>query len=129
MTSPTEVVERFVAAFNAHDLDGFIALLDDDVEMHSLKRIRRGIEEAREWATRAPGGVQQQIVIEELHDAGPNRVLALILRRWHWDEDGELAREEPMAWLFDLHDGKVRRWQPFEDRAEALDAAGLDAAA
>jgi hypothetical protein len=31
-----------------------------------------------------------------------------------------------MAHLFTLRDGLVARWQPFDDRAEALRTAGID---
>ena len=30
--------------------------------------------------------------------------MALITRRWHWDEDGAAAGEDEMAWLFELRD-------------------------
>ncbi|HWH18972.1 MAG TPA: hypothetical protein VN671_00455 [Solirubrobacterales bacterium] len=52
--------------------------------------------------------------------------MALIMRRWHWDDDdGEFAGEDEMAWVFELHERKVRSWRPFEDRAEALRRAGF----
>ena len=31
-----------------------------------------------------------------------------------------------MAWLFELRGDRVRSWRPFEDRAEAMRAAGFD---
>jgi hypothetical protein len=31
-----------------------------------------------------------------------------------------------MAWLFELRNGKVRSWRPFEDRAEALREGGFE---
>ena len=52
--------------------------------------------------------------------------MALIRRRWHWDEDGSPAGEDEMAWLFELRDHRVRSWRPFEDRAEALRPAGFE---
>jgi hypothetical protein len=61
-------------------------------------------------------------VLEELREEG-ERVLALIVREWWWDEpDAELAGREEMAWLFDFRDGLVVSWRPFEDRAAALAA-------
>jgi ketosteroid isomerase-like protein len=117
-------VLQFIEAFNAGDLDAFVGTLDPEIEIHSMKGLRRGLEEARAWATRAPGGVQQTIVVEELRQSEDN-VVALIMRQWHWSEGGELVSEEPIAWLFTLRDGKVLRWRPFEDWAEALSAAGI----
>ena len=64
-------------------------------------------------------------MIEELRENG-DAVVALTRRQWYWDGTDELASEEEMAHLFTLRDGLVARWQPFEDRAEALRAAGID---
>jgi ketosteroid isomerase-like protein len=122
-------VREFIRAFNERDLDGFAAVLDPEVELHSGRGLRKGVEPARLWATREPGGVQQTIVLEELYEegleGGGGRAVALILRRWHWDEDSSEAGEDEMAWLFELRNGRVRSWRPFEDRAEAMSAGGF----
>ena len=80
-------VREFIRAFNERDLDGFVAVLDPEVEIHSNRGVRRGREEAREWATRKPGGVQQSIELVELYEdgteGGGGRAVALIVRRWH----------------------------------------------
>lgn len=117
---------RFIETFNDRDLDGFVATLHADVEIHGNRGTRRGIPDARDWATRAPGGVQQRVILEHVEHAG-DRVLALILREWWWDDepDPELARRDEMAWLFRFEDGLIREWTPFDDRSdEALAAFG-----
>jgi limonene-1,2-epoxide hydrolase len=125
----TDPVREFVRAFNERDLDGFVAVLDPEVELHSMRGLRKGREAARLWATRPPGGVQQTIELEELYEegleSGGGTAVALIRRAWHWDEDGSAAGEEEMAWVFELHDHLVRSWRPYEDRAEALRAGGF----
>ncbi len=122
-------VREFIRSFNERDLDGFVAVLDPEVELHSMRGLRKGREAARLSATRAPGGVQQTILLEELYEegteSGGGRAVALIRRVWHWDEDGSAAGEEAMAWLFELRDHRVRSWRPFEDRAAALRAGGF----
>jgi limonene-1,2-epoxide hydrolase len=124
-------VREFIRAFNERDLDAFIAVLDPEVELHSMKGLIKGVEGARQWATRKRGGVQQTIELEQLYEggdteAGGGRAVALIMRRWHWDDDdGEFAGEDEMAWLFDLHEHRIRTWRPFEDRAEALRLGGF----
>jgi hypothetical protein len=122
-------VREFIRAFNERDLDAFVAVLDPEVELHAGRGLRKGIDAARVWAGRAPGGVQQTIELEELiedgAEAGERTAVALIVRHWHWAEDGAEARSEEMAWLFGLRDRKVLSWRPFDDRAEALRAAGL----
>jgi hypothetical protein len=116
-------VREFIRAFNERDLDAFVAVLDPEVELHSMKGLRKGREAARLWATRPPGGVQQTIEIEEIYEddteGGAGRALALIVRVWRWDEDGTPAGTDEMAWLFDLHEHRVRGWRPFEEREAA----------
>ena len=116
-------VREFIRAFNERDLDGFVAVLDEEVELHSMRGLRTGREAARVWATRPPGGVQQTIELEELFEddteAGGGRALALIRRAWHWDESGEEAGEDEMAWVFELRDHRIRGWRPYENREEA----------
>ncbi len=123
-------IREFIRAFNERDLDAFVEVLDPEVELHSMKGLRKGREAARLWATRAPGGVQQTIELEELYEgwteSGRGSAVALIRRVWHWDEDGSHANTEKMAWLFELHDHKIRSWRPYEDRAEALHAGGFE---
>jgi ketosteroid isomerase-like protein len=117
-------VREFIRSFNERDLDAFAGTLDPEVELHAKRGVRRGLRAARAWATRRPGGVQQTIVLDQLWEE-PDRAVALITRCWHWDEDGSAAGEDEMAWLFELRDGRVRSWRPFEDRDEALRAGGF----
>jgi hypothetical protein len=51
--------------------------------------------------------------------------VALIRRRWNWEEDGSEANVDEMAWLFELRGGLIAGWRPFDDRAEAMRAAGF----
>jgi ketosteroid isomerase-like protein len=124
-------IREFIRAFNERDLDAFVAVLDPEVELHSGRGLRKGVEAARLWATRAPGGVQQTIELDELYEegleGGGGTAVALITRRWYWDEDGSPAGGDEMAWSFELRNGRVRSWRPFEDRTEALRAAGFRA--
>lgn len=119
-------VREFIRAFNERDLDAFVAVLDPEVELHASRGLRKGVEAARVWATRKPGGVQQTIELEELYEdgteGGGGRAVALIRRVWRWAEDGSHASTDEMAWAFELRDHKVRSWRPFDDRAEALRA-------
>lgn len=123
-------IREFIRAFNERDLEAFVAVLDPEVEMHSMKGLLKGHEAARRWATRKRGGVQQTIDLEQLYEGGTEggggHAVALIMRRWHWDDDeGEFAGEDDMAWLFELRDHRIRSWRPFEDRKEALRLAGF----
>jgi limonene-1,2-epoxide hydrolase len=122
-------VREFIRAFNERDLDAFAGVLDPEVELHSMRGLRKGVEAARQWATRPPGGVQQTIELEALHEdeaAGDGTAVALIRRRWRWEEDGSEAGIDEMAWFFELRRNRIRSWRPFEDRAEAMQAAGFE---
>jgi limonene-1,2-epoxide hydrolase len=122
-------VREFIRAFNERDLDAFVAVLDPEVELHSMRGLRKGREAARLWATRPPGGVQQTIELGQLYEdeaAGSGSAVALIDRRWRWEEDGSDAGVDEMAWLFELRANRVLSWRPFEDRAAAMRAAGFD---
>jgi ketosteroid isomerase-like protein len=125
----TDPVREFIRAFNERDLDGFAAVLHPEVELHSGRGLRKGIEAALVWATREPGGVQQTIELEELYEegleGGGGRAVALIRRRWRWAEDGSEARLDEMAWAFELRDRRVLSWRPYEDREEALREASF----
>jgi hypothetical protein len=124
-TPRIDPVREFIRAFNERDIEAFLGTLDPEVELHSMKGLLKGTEAARLWATRKRGGVQQTIELEELYE-GDERTVALIMRRWHWDDDeGEFAGEDEMAWVFQLHERRIRSWRPFEDRAEAMRAAGF----
>jgi limonene-1,2-epoxide hydrolase len=122
-------VREFIRAFNERDLDAFVAVLDSEIELHSMKGLRKGRDAARLWATRDPGGVQQTIELDELFEdgteSGGGAALALIRRVWRWGEDGSHANTEEMAWLFELHDHRICSWRPFEDREAAWRAYHL----
>ncbi|HEX5983009.1 MAG TPA: nuclear transport factor 2 family protein [Solirubrobacterales bacterium] len=120
----TDPVREFIRAFNERDLDAFVAVLDPEVELHASRGLRKGREAARVWATRAPGGVQQTIELEQLYEdgteSGGGRAVALIKRHWHWEDDDSLAGVDEMAWAFELRDRRILSWRPYDDRAEAL---------
>lgn len=122
-------VREFIRSFNERDLDAFVTVLDSEIELHSMKGLRKGRDAARLWATREPGGVQQTIELDELFEdgteSGGGSALALVKRVWHWDEDGSHASTDEMAWLFELHDHLIRSWRPFEDREVAWRAYHL----
>jgi limonene-1,2-epoxide hydrolase len=122
-------VREFIRAFNERDLDAFVEVLDPEVELHSGRGLRKGIEAARVWATREPGGAQQTIALRDLYEegleGGGGTAVALIVRSWHWEEDGAAAGEDEMAWLFELRERRILSWRPYEDRAEALRAGGF----
>ncbi len=125
MTAPShDPIREFIRAFNEGDIDAFAATLHEDVELHSGRGMRKGVGAARQWATKSPGGVQQTIELDELWEE-TGRAVALITRRWRWEEDGSHAGAEEMAWRFELEDGLIAGWRPYDDRVEALRDGGF----
>ncbi len=120
MKRPPDPVREFIRAFNEGDLDAFVEVLHPEVEIHAARGLRRGVEAARIWATRAPGGVQQTIELDELWEE-PDRALAHVTRRWRWDEDGSPAGEDELAWVFELRDGLIVSWRSVEERPRPSD--------
>ena len=93
-----------------------------------MRGLRKGVEAARLWATRPPGGVQQTIELEQLYEdeaAGNGTAVALIRRRWRWDEDGSEAGEDEMAWLFELRDNRVALLAPLRGPGGGVGRRGL----
>jgi ketosteroid isomerase-like protein len=126
MTDQAAVVRRFYDAFHRQDLDAFVETLDPRVELQTMRGLRRGREEARAWATRNPyGELEQRLVVEDLIEHR-NHVLALLRVQWWWKRENRLAEEHDGAALFTFADGRIARWQPFADRAEAFAAAGIE---
>jgi limonene-1,2-epoxide hydrolase len=128
VTGPAEAVNAFIDAFNAEDLDALVAVLDPEVEIQGRRGLVIGPDEAREWATRKPSGdLHQRLVLDGLRTDG-HPAVALVRRQWLWADGGEIAEEEELAVLVSFAgDGRIAGWHPFDDRAEALRAAGLDA--
>jgi ketosteroid isomerase-like protein len=122
-----KVVRSFYEAFNNEDLDAFVATLHPEVELQTARGLREGRAEARSWATRNPeGGLEQRLVLEQVvGEPDGSRLVALYLKQWWWREDEEHAHEDAMGALFTFREGLIARWQPFEDRDEALAVAGL----
>jgi limonene-1,2-epoxide hydrolase len=109
--APPAVIE-FINAFNAEDLERIRDVLDPDVVIHSARGTKRGIDEAVAWASRVPEGeLHQRIELDSIKVEG-DHATALVRKQWWWCKSDELAREDEMAWVFELRDGKIRSWRP-----------------
>ena len=85
---------------------------------HGIEGVERFLSEWRDvW-----DGLE--VDVEDVRAAPDGRVLSLILQRGKGRSSG-LAMEMEMAQVATLRNGKVTRLDNYEDRAEALEAAGL----
>ena len=118
MTPEEKTAREFVSTFNRSELDAFVEVLDPEVEIHGMRGLKKGREEARAWATKTPGGVQQTVLIESCEQAG-DRLLMKVKRQWRWEDSDELAYTDELTWFFQFRDEKVLLWRPFQDPEEA----------
>jgi ketosteroid isomerase-like protein len=125
-----DLVSRAVAAFNARDVEGFVALTAPDFEWlpsmspiegaafvgpEGIRSYFDGLGEAWEHFRIVPGEMRS-------HATG-----LLVLGRLDAQGRGSGARvDSPLGMAFDLHEGKVARIRGYLDRGEALRAVGLD---
>ena len=68
--NPPATAEMTVHLVDNASTDGTPELVRDafpEVELHAMRGLRKGPEAARIWATRKPGGVQQEIELEQLY--------------------------------------------------------------
>ena len=121
MTPEEKTVREFISTFNRSELDEFVELLDPEVEINGMRGVSKGREEARAWATRKPGGVQQTVLLESC-EQNDIRLLVRVKREWRWEDGNELAYTDELGWLFELKEARVLSWRPFEDLEEARTA-------
>ena len=127
-----ETLQRAQEAWNAEDLDGWLAELDPAAEWHtaleqalegrgSTYRGHDGLRKAwDEYRSEAWGGLMNQI--QEIRDLGES-----VLILGHLDVAGRTGIEsnQEFGQLVTFRDGKILRSEDFLSHAEALEAAGL----
>jgi uncharacterized protein len=100
-----------------------------DAETHDLAVIpdapvRRGHEALREWVVMMEEiWVDARYEPEEFIDAGELVVVAV--RAKARGRGSGVPMDVPMFHVFEVQDGKIRRFWSYLDRAEALEAVGL----
>jgi len=126
-----EVVRAGWEAWIRGDLPGLFRQFDPNVvwdtshfhdwpesTYHGIEGVERFLSEWRDvW-----DGLE--IDVEDVRAAPDGRVLSLVLQRGKGRSSG-LAMEMEMAQVATLRNGKVTRFDNYEDRTEALEAAGL----
>jgi ketosteroid isomerase-like protein len=101
------------------DIEGFARLVHPDVEIHTARGVRRGPEQARAWAGRTYEHLERRYEIEDMHVAGGD-VLVDAQVQYVWRHSGEIGDSSPVAVVMRFEDGRLRRWQVYDDRVQAL---------
>jgi ketosteroid isomerase-like protein len=129
---PQEDVELAYQAFDAmnrHDLDGFLALMNDDVEaVSSLAAMEGGYRGhagiRRWWQNLFDVFPDFNVEVVDVRDLGEGSTFATLRRRGHGAGSGTPL--DMLLWTgIRMRDGKCVWWQAFGDKDEALAAVGL----
>ena len=118
-----EAYRRAIEAFNRRDLEGWLALMDEDVDIESLFTLLadnffRGHAMVQQWwADLGQAWEYLEVEVNEVSQVGPDRTLALIHLNGKGRESG-LEVREPHAHQVDWRDGKWLRLR-YVDREEA----------
>lgn len=124
-------VLRGYDAWNRRDFDAAIEIADPDIEWTMVGATRfpgtqgtyHGYEGVREfWREFIEPWEEIHVEIEDTRAAG-DLVVAFV--RFHAKAREGLELKAPFVHLLDFRDGKVIRLRSYDDRAEALEAAGL----
>jgi ketosteroid isomerase-like protein len=127
-----ETVRRWIGFYNARDTDGLISVTSADYEMKSvfagleqggLFRGHEGFPFAY-FAEIDDAYEHFELVTENLIDAGAAVVMEGAMR---WRGRGSGAEgDSPLFAVFWLRAGQVFREESFTERADAMEAVGLD---
>jgi ketosteroid isomerase-like protein len=128
-----EVVLQGIEALNRRDVDAFVALVSPDVEWEDSvfwsehARIYTGEAELREWFNQVILEPWESVhfEVEEITEAADDRVFfgGLLTTRGKGSGVETQVRGWSVVWITN---GKTTRRQVFLDRADALEAAGLE---
>jgi ketosteroid isomerase-like protein len=118
------LARAFTDAFNARDLDDFLAVLAEDVELRTERGTRRGRLEAAQWFRTPLDHLELRFEAEKLL-VGDSQIVGVGELVFTWKETGELAERLERAAVWTVENGLIRSWQPFESPADALRAVGM----
>jgi ketosteroid isomerase-like protein len=123
-----ELTRRAFQAFEDRDLDGLLAILDDDVEafpiLAGMEGGYHGHDGIRGWWAGLLGTFPDfRAEIVELHDLGELTIAALRLRGHGAESDTPV---DAVVWqVTRFRHGKCTGWRVYTSQSEALEAGGL----
>ena len=125
------VAKSFLVAFARRDLDAAAGLLHPEVEIRPAivggpeGIVYRGLNGNRQfWADIDAAWATFRIEPQEFRDLGER---ILVLGRAIAVAPGSgIALDQASAWIAEMRDGKIVRFQSFTSQPEALKAAGLE---
>jgi ketosteroid isomerase-like protein len=110
------LARRVLEALSRGDVQAFAGLLHPEIEIHTARGVRRGRDEAEEWAQKRYEHLERHYAIDRM-DVDGDQVLVLVRAQYVWRDSGLVGDEEPIAIELAFRDGKLIRWTFREDRA------------
>jgi ketosteroid isomerase-like protein len=123
--SSAELARQVLGALSNGDVQAFAELLHPELEIHTARGVRRGKDEAEEWAQKRYEHLERHYAIDELRVDGDD-VLALVRTQYVWRESGLVGDEQPTVIELEFEDGKLVRWA-FREDLTADDISGSSA--
>jgi ketosteroid isomerase-like protein len=117
---PIRIVHDWLAAVNAGDVEGALALTAPDVVIIGPRGAARGHQVLRAWMGHAGANFQTR----ETFAAGDAVVVAQH-GVWRDGETGEIRGEADVATRFRVADGRVAEMERYDDLHATLQAAAL----
>ena len=114
--SSAELARQVLGALSNGDVQGFAALVHPDLEIRTARGVRRGKDDAEEWAQKRYEHLERRYAIDELRVDGDD-VLALVRTQYVWRDSGLVGDEEPTVIELEFKDGKLILWAFREDLA------------
>jgi ketosteroid isomerase-like protein len=114
--SATVLARCVLDALSRGDLMAFSALLHPEIEIFTVRGVRRGVDEAEDWAQKRYEHLERHYAIDELCESG-DVVLAVVRTQYVWSDSGLVGDESPAVIELEFDDGKLRRWRFREDLA------------
>ena len=111
-----ELARRVLDALSRGDVSGFAALVHPEIEIRTARGLRRGADQAEEWAQKRYEHLERHYAIDRLEVKG-NSVLALVRTQYVWRESGLVGDEQPAVIELSFRDGKLIGWTFLEEPA------------
>jgi ketosteroid isomerase-like protein len=108
--SSAELARQVLAALSCGDLSGFGALVHPEIEIHTVRGVYRGPDEATEWAQKRYEHLERHFAIDGL-DVRGDEVVARVRTQYVWRDSGLVGDEEPAVIDLAFRDGKLVRWE------------------
>lgn len=119
MSEKMKVVDAMMAAWKKRDVEGFIAVLADDVEYHwhPTKRPAVGKDKMRKFLANYEAGFDQQDW-RILHTAEAGDVLFVEGMEVLVDRSSGKKMDNPFVQVFEIRDGLIRRMRDYYDTTQ-----------